>query len=84
MKRGHLPYICLFLLICSVTGCAVVRDPMPPNEIVFAGWGKVSVVHTREKDSETYVFEREINTSEILVEISGLIGAVASALALCL
>lgn len=87
MKRRHLHSICLLLVLCSVGafGCAVVRDPMPPNEIVFMGWGKVNVLHSRDADgTETYVFEREINTSEVLVEITGLCGAIASALALIL
>lgn len=78
---------CAILCVLSINafGCAVVRDPMPPNEIVFMGWGKVNVLHCRDADgAETYVFEREINTSEVLVEITGLCGAIAAALALIL
>lgn len=70
------------------SGCAVVRDPISENKLVYTGWGNFDYVHERpifigeqQVGTETVNLHREINTKEVLLELGGLATAVGGALA---
>lgn len=74
----------LALFLCFSCGCAVVRSPLPPYPVIFIGWGKLDITHSKDASGELFSMTRDINTAEVLGEIIAAGGTIVSILAMCI
>ena len=80
---AYLRILVFAIILITITGCAIVRDPLPPRSIVFVGWGTIDCEHSKDVSGEYWHLHRDISTVECLAEIGGIVGTIASVAAMC-